>query len=507
VTPELPVVVLCGRPNVGKSSLFNALLKRRVAIVDPTAGVTRDRVMALAERPVGSFQLVDTGGLGLFDEIALKDEVERQIGIALELADLVVFVVDAKEGVSPHDAQIARRLRTLGKPIVLAVNKADGASLERDANLFRRLGFGEPVAVSAIERFNVEELFERILEEISKAGLAAGEPDDEGVAPPIKLAIVGKVNSGKSTFVNRIVGEERVIVSSIAGTTRDAIDAPFEHRGRRFIAIDTAGLRKRRVVENTPDFYGQGRAAEAIRRCDVVVLFVDAERDISQIDKGLAAQVARSSKPLVIAVTKWDLAAAAGRQPEDYTKYLKQQLPLLEFAPVVFVSTHQGLNVHAVLDLVVEVHEQAGHRAATGPINRAVEQAFSMQAPRTGRGKFPKILYATQVGVHPPTIVVFVNDKKMFGDEWARFLANRLREVFPFGEVPVRIWFRERRREPGKPLRTGPVDGASDEEFEGDAVDALGFDEQSLIAEAESFLESGDGDEPEATKPADLDSE
>lgn len=505
---SLPIVVICGRPNVGKSSLFNALMKRRIAIVDPTAGVTRDRVMASLDRYGASFQLVDTGGLGLFDEIQLKDEVERQIGIALDLADLVLFVVDAKDGLLPHDQEIARRLRTLDKPILLVANKADGAVFEREAAQFLRLGLGEPIVASALEKMGIEPLCEAIVDELKRQSLfvpSGGLPDESGViddvgdfdelaldeieaadeafdaaagdAPysdddelaaddegneegdgesddgktaiperPIRLAIVGKVNAGKSTFMNRVVGEERVIVSPLAGTTRDAIDAPFTHRGIDFIAIDTAGLRKRRVVEGTPDFYGVSRAKEAIRRCDVVLLFIDATRDVSQIDKALAQAVAFSSKPVVLCVSMWDVAEQSGRTPDEYLPYLKQQLPLLEFAPIVFLSTHQDFNVDETLEIAADVHAQANFRAPTGLLNRALEQAFATEKPRVSRGKIPHVLYVTQTRVRPPTFVVFVNDKKLFGGEWARFLANRLRDTFPFAEVPLRIHFRERKR-------------------------------------------------------------
>jgi len=482
-------------------------MKRRIAIVDPTAGVTRDRVMASLDRYGASFQLVDTGGLGLFDEIQLKDEVERQIGMALDLADLVLFVVDAKDGLLPHDQEIARRLRTLDKPILLVANKADGAVFEREAAQFLRLGLGEPIVASALEKMGIEPLCEAIVDELKRQSLfvpsggttddlaevddvgdldelaleeieaadeafdaAAGDPsydededelesDEEGVLEdeaekgkteipqrPIRLAIVGKVNAGKSTFMNRVVGEERVIVSPLAGTTRDAIDAPFSHRGIDFVAIDTAGLRKRRVVEGTPDFYGVSRAKEAIRRCDVVLLFIDATRDVSQIDKALAQAVAFSSKPVVLCVSMWDVAEQSGRTPDEYLPYLKQQLPLLEFAPIVFLSTHQDFNVDETLEIAADVHAQANFRAPTGLLNRALEQAFATEKPRVSRGKIPHVLYVTQTRVRPPTFVVFVNDKKLFGGEWARFLANRLRDTFPFAEVPLRIHFRERKR-------------------------------------------------------------
>ncbi|MBI4878211.1 MAG: ribosome biogenesis GTPase Der [Planctomycetes bacterium] len=437
-----PVAVICGRPNVGKSSLFNAMLRRRVAIVDPTAGVTRDRVAARVERTSGAFLLVDTGGIGLFDDVALKDEVESQIEAALCSADLVLLVVDVRDGVLPADEAIARELRILGKPILLVVNKCDGAANERVLGPFYSLGLGEPRAVSALERFGVEALVEDILERLP----CREEPQHEEGDAPIRLAVVGKVNSGKSTLVNLLVGEQRVIVSEMPGTTRDAVDVPFARGGRRFIAVDTAGIRKRRVVEGTADFYAQARASEAIRRSDVVLLLIDAARKFSQIDKGIASEVGRSGKPVVIGVTKWDLARDAGKIPEDYRAYLAQQLPMLDFAPVVFLSAVEDFNVDAALDAVAAVYAQAGYRAPTGPLNRIIEEAETRRFPRVKKSRVPKILYVTQTAVRPPTIIVFVNDRKLFGDEYARYLANRLREQLPFNEVPLRIHFRDRRR-------------------------------------------------------------
>lgn len=439
---NLQTVVICGRPNVGKSSLFNSMLKRRVAIVDPTAGVTRDRVVAELERGNRRAMLVDTGGIGLFDETALKDEVESQIETALNLADLIVFMVDARDGLLPADELIAKELRGLDTPILLVANKCDGISIERELPVFFELGLGEPLALSAQERFGVEDLIEEILERIG----VADDLDGEQPEGPIRLAIVGKVNSGKSTLVNLLVGEERVIVSEVPGTTRDAVDVPFERVGRSFMAIDTAGIRKRRVVEGTADFYGQARANEAIRRSDAVLLLVDASRKISQIDKSIGHTIARSAKPVVIGVTKWDLAAEAGKTTEEYTPYIQQQLPMMEFAPVTFLSALDNFNVNGTLKVVASVYDQAGYRAATGPLNRIVEEASRKRQPRTKKSKMPKILYVTQTGIHPPTIIVFVNDKRLYGDEYGRYLANRLREQLPFDEVPVRIVFRDNRK-------------------------------------------------------------
>lgn len=455
-------VVICGRPNVGKSSLFNAILRRRVAIVDPTAGVTRDRVEARVERPAGAFFLMDTGGIGQFDNALLKDEIERQIQYALDGADLIVLVVDAADGCLPADAEIARRLRQLDKPVVLAANKCDGVQQERASADFLRLGFGDPIAVSARERYGVEELVETIFDHIPEsddeseadAGEAA-DADDPNRA--IRIAIVGKVNSGKSTLMNLLVGSERVIVSPLAGTTRDSIDAPFEWHGRKFVAVDTAGIRKHRAVDGTPDFYSQGRAEESIRRSDVVLFLIDATREISQIDKSIARTVADSARPVVLCITKWDLAQQAGKTPDEYEPYVHQQLHALAFAPVCFMSALTRFNVDAALKTAIDLYVQSSYRVGTGELNRVIEQSESRQVPRVGRGKFPKMYYATQTGVRPPTFVVFVNEGKLFGDEYARYMANRMRQCFPFGEVPLRVFFKERRRtEKGKPNRRSP---------------------------------------------------
>ena len=436
-------IVICGRPNVGKSSLFNALLKRRVAIVDPTAGVTRDRMVAEVVRPYGSFLVVDTGGIGLFDEIALKREVESQIEAALSFADLIAFVVDARDGLLPADEVIAKELRSLNKPILLVANKCDGVSIERELPAFYCLGFGEPLAVSALERYGVENLAEKIVELLPDCR----EPElDDSAGKTIRLAVVGKVNSGKSTLVNLLVGADRVIVSEMPGTTRDAVDVPFERNDQRFVAVDTAGIRKRRVVEGTPDYYAHARSAEAIRRADAVLLLVDASRKISQIDKGIAHSINVQARPVVIGVTKWDLAEAAGRDPDDFLPYIQQQLPMLDYAPVTFLSALTNFNVNATLKVVVSVYSQSAFRSATGPLNRIVEQAAIQRLPRAMGSKFPKILFATQTGIHPPTVVVFVNERKLFDDEYGRYLANRLREQLPFDEVPLRIIFRDRRR-------------------------------------------------------------
>lgn len=448
---KTPTIVLCGRPNVGKSSLFNALLRRKVAIVDPTPGVTRDRVEAVIERRGRALRVVDTGGVGGADAWELLPDVEAQIETALALADLVVLVVDAKEGLTPADREVARRLRRLGRPVVVAANKCDGVRVEREAIEFTALGFGDPVALSARTRRGVEDLVDRVLEQLPEHPEASGEAEDARRERPLRVAVVGKVNSGKSTLVNRLSGEDRVIVSPMPGTTRDAVDVEFELGGRRFVAVDTAGLRKRRVVEGKPDFYAQARAESAILRSQAVVFLLDATREISQVDKAIGRRVAESGRPVVLALSKWDLAEAAGRTLDAFEPYVRRRLPMLDFAPLSALSATEGTGVEETFSLLVELHAQSGHRVGTGELNRVVARAMERRFPRVGRSKVPKLRYVTQTGVHPPTFVVFVNDRRLFGDEYRRYLARRLRVDLPFGEVPLRIVFRDQKREEPAP--------------------------------------------------------
>ena len=437
---SLPRVAIVGRPNVGKSSLFNRLAGGRFSIVEPTAGVTRDRLeceIRIGRRP---FLAIDTGGIGLVDEDGLARHVQAQIGVALASADVIVFVVDARDGVTGPDREIAARFRGIEKPLVLVANKCETRGALLDAGEFHALGLGPPLPVSALEGRGLDDLVRRIVRSLPRADRSARNGRRE---EPMRLAIVGRRNAGKSTLVNSLAREERVIVSEVPGTTRDLVDVPLEFRGRPLVVIDTAGLRKRRSIQHAIDFFSLERASRAIRRADVVLHLFDATADLSEVDKHLAQRVIELHKPCVLAANKWDLAGDA--DPSKFRTYLDRKLPGLSFAPVSFLSAASGFHLEETIALAFELHDQAGERVPTPVLNRALEAARSERVPKS-RGREPRLYYATQSGVRPPTVLVFVNDPSLFGKSYDRFLQNRLREATPWTEIPIRLVYRARAR-------------------------------------------------------------
>jgi GTP-binding protein len=436
----LPVVAIVGRPNVGKSSLLNSLSGRMISIVDPTPGVTRDRVSVICEVDDVYFELVDTGGYGVEDTDELTAHIEQQILYAIDAASLVLFVVDLREGPTPLDREVARLLRRFERDVILVANKADTARSESQVPEFFKLGFGEPMCVSAKHGRGRAELIDRIVEDVREfAGEGPGEP-------VMKIAIVGERNVGKSTFVNALAGHERVIVSEVPGTTRDSIDVRFEREGRPFVAIDTAGVRKKSKLASDVEFYSFIRAQRSIRRADVVLFLIDAARPISQVDKKLGRFIAENDKPVVLVINKWDLAKGRATS-DDYGSYLEKVLPELSYAPVTFVTATAKKNVQATIDVAQALFNQASVRVGTGRLNEALTSALEARRPSAKRGaRFPKIYYATQVDVRPPTIVLFVNDPGLIGQDYRRFLLNRMRESLPFQEIPIRLLFRSHRR-------------------------------------------------------------
>ncbi len=432
----LPIVAIVGRPNVGKSSLLNCVARRRVSIVEPTPGVTRDRVAVVVEHDGVSLELVDTGGIGIHDSDRLEEQVEAQIRFAIDVADVIVFVTDIREGMTPLDREIAAMLHRRGKSVVLVANKADVAKLEPAAAEFYELGFGEAIPVSAAERIQTTTVFDEVVARIPQ------EKREPAPVDQMKLAILGRRNAGKSTLINTIVGEERVIVSEVPGTTRDSVDVRVTRKGKTFLVIDTAGLRKRAKVKDSIEFYGQARTLSSLSRADVVVILLDATEEIGEIDKKLGAMVREASKACLIGVNKWDLAGDA--KTAKFEKYVRYHLPGLEFAPIVYLSAKLGTRVQTVVDSAFTLFRQSNERVTTGKLNRVVEGAERVRRPAPRRNVLPKMFYATQTGVNPPKILLFVNDPALFTKEYRRYLENVFRKELPFTAVPIRIVFRKR---------------------------------------------------------------
>ena len=435
----LPVVGIIGRPNVGKSSLLNAVAGRRIAIVHDKPGVTRDRIQTEVAHEDRTFILIDMGGIGIVDDHALDDEVEMQINAALTSSDVIAFVVDVRDGITPLDEAVADVLRRQNKPTVVIANKVDGEQLVHEAHIFESFGLGSPFPVSAQQVLGIGPAMSAVCEALPPR-TDAERPSEEGET---RIAFVGQRNAGKSTLLNALAGEERVIVSEIPGTTRDAVDVQVSFGDRKFTAIDTAGIRKIRKLQDSVEYYSQIRAHESITRADVVLHLIDATKEISQVDKKIADAVMTARRPCVLVINKWDLAEHV--ETEKYLAYFATRLPLWHFAPVVFVSAKDRTRLREMVDVAFDLHDQAAERVATPHLNKVVEQASAVRGPRVSRGKYPKIYYATQVGTSPPWVVLFVNDPALFKDDFRRFLANRFREAFPFPEIPVRVSFRKRK--------------------------------------------------------------
>ncbi|MBA4066233.1 MAG: ribosome biogenesis GTPase Der [Isosphaera sp.] len=434
----LPLVAIVGRPNVGKSSLFNWLAGRRISIVDPAAGVTRDRVTTVVEAGGRYFELSDTGGIGIVDVDDLTADVERQIQVAIDSAAVVVFVVDVRDGVTPLDQDVADRLRAIRKPVVLVANKADTEKLGQGAGEFFALGYGEPLAVSADQKIGKDELFDAVVARL---------PPDTGEGPPedaaLKLAVVGRRNVGKSTFINSLAEAERVIVSEVPGTTRDSVDVRFERDGKSFVAIDTAGVRKKTMLATGVEFYSTHRAERSIRRADVVLQFFDARHRVGRVDKQLAGYIVAENKPAIFVVNKWDLVKHA-MTTDKMAEYVRKMFPMLDHVPIAFVTAKSGKNVLRLLQLAVQLHKQAGTRVTTGDLNRVIRAAVEASSPPMSGNRMPKVFYATQIGVHPPTVVLFTNGPELFDDTYVRYLTKVLRDNFPFPEVAIKVVLRDK---------------------------------------------------------------
>lgn len=440
---SVPQVAIVGRPNVGKSSLLNWLAHKRVSIVDPMAGVTRDRVTYLMHHRGRYFELVDTGGIGIVDVGELSQEVDRQIQIALEQADAIVFVVEGPAGITPLDRQVSQRLRRIDKPKLLVINKCDSPKLDLEVAEFYGLCEGPAVITSVVGNRHQEELLDAIVRILPPPHPAEAEEGARLVhEPELKLAIVGRRNVGKSTFINQLAQTERMIVSEIPGTTRDSVDVRFELDGKAFVAIDTPGVRKRKSLANDVEWYGLARAKRSIRRADVVLMFFDSTQPISRVDKQLVSEIRDEYKPCVFVVNKWDLAPE--KRTDVWADYLVKNFPDMRYVPVAFITAKDGRNIKKLINLTQSISKQARQRVSTGVLNRLVRQAVQKWPPPLRQNRTPRVLFATQVATEPPTIVLKVNDAVLFDESWKRYLLGVFRDQLPFKEVPLKVYYRSR---------------------------------------------------------------
>lgn len=432
-----PLVAVVGRPNVGKSTLFNKLVGKRVSIVEDVEGVTRDRLYCDTDWCGKAFTLIDTGGLDVRSDDEMLSHIREQAKVAVDIADCILFVVDGRAGVTSNDREVASFLRRSGKPIVLAVNKLDNNEVDKTYD-FYELGIGEPFAVSAVQGKGLGDLLDAVTEHLS-------EFDGEGEDDVLDIAIVGKPNAGKSSLTNKILGYDRVIVSNIAGTTRDAIDTPFERDGVRYNLIDTAGIRKKSSVDRGVEQYSVLRALAAVRRADVVFVVIDSADGVTEQDVKICGYVHEQGKPSVIVMNKWDAVEKDTHTSAIMTKQLAAQLKFMDYFVAVYVSAMTGQRVEKLLAEARNVYEQASRRVTTSVLNDVVRDAILAVEPPSDNGRRLKVLYATQSDVCPPTFVFFVNDEKLVHFSYRRYLENSLRKAFEFRGTPIRLVFRNRR--------------------------------------------------------------
>ena len=436
-----PLVAIVGRPNVGKSTLFNKLIGRRLSIVEDTPGVTRDRIYADAEWLTHSFTLIDTGGIEPASEDIIAVQMRRQAELAIETADVIIFLVDGREGMTAADEEVAAMLRRSNKPVVLAVNKLDAPKYNDAIYEFYALGLGDPVIVSAGQGLGLGDMLDEVCAHFPPEAQEEGEH-------PLNIAVVGKPNVGKSSLVNAILGEERCIVSNIPGTTRDAVDTLFTVDGEPFVLVDTAGIRRKRAVEDeTIERYSVIRSLAAVRRADVVLIVVDAEQGLSEQDVKIAGYVHEEGKPSVLVVNKWDLIEKDTNTMNQFKKDMQVDLAFMDYVPFLFLSAKTGQRVNKLLGAAKESYAQSIRRITTGTLNDIVNEAISMTEPPAMSGKRLKIYYATEVSVQPPTFVIFVNDEALVHFSYKRYMENYFRKTFGFAGTPIKIIFRTRGKE------------------------------------------------------------
>jgi len=434
-----PTVAIVGRPNVGKSTFFNYIIGKRISIVQDEPGVTRDRVYAEASWRGRTFSLVDTGGIEPESEDIIISQMREQANIAINVADVIIFLTDIKQGVTAADKDIALMLKKSKKKVILVCNKADNyGKTQDDIYEFYNLGLGDPYPVSSVNAIGIGDVLDAIYENFPEK---TEDEDDE----TIKVAIIGKPNVGKSSLVNKILGENRVIVSNIAGTTRDAIDSNFENEFGKYVFIDTAGIRRKSKVEEQIEKYSVMRSLLAVERADVCILMIDANEGVTEQDAKIAGEAHEAGKAVIIAVNKWDEYEKDDHSTEKYKKEIYNKLSYLSYAPIIFISAKTGQRVHKLFEMINMVASQNAMRVSTSVLNQVLNEAIAIVQPPTDKGKRLKIYYMTQASTKPPTFVVFVNDKKLFHFSYERYLINQIRKEFTLTGTPVRMIVRERK--------------------------------------------------------------
>ncbi|EON72877.1 ribosome biogenesis GTPase Der [Lysinibacillus sphaericus] len=432
-----PVVAIVGRPNVGKSTIFNRIVGERVSIVEDIPGVTRDRIYSSAEWLTHDFNIIDTGGIEIGDEPFLE-QIRQQAEIAIEEADVIIFMTNGREGVTAADEQVAKILYKTKKPVVLAVNKIDNPDMREMIYDFYALGFGEPWPISGSHGLGLGDLLDECAKHFPQ------EDEEQYGEEVIKFSLIGRPNVGKSSLVNAFLGQDRVIVSDIAGTTRDAIDTPYEYDEQEYVIIDTAGMRKKGKVYETTEKYSVLRALRAIERSDVVLVVLNAEEGIQEQDKKIAGYAHEAGKAVIIVVNKWDAIEKDEKTMNFYTHQIREHFLFLDYAPIIFVSANTKQRVHQILPIIQRVSENHAMRIQSSILNEVIEDAVARNPAPTDKGRRLRLYYATQVAIKPPTFVIFVNETELMHFSYERFLENRIRETFDFEGTPIRLITRAR---------------------------------------------------------------
>lgn len=432
------ILCIVGRPNVGKSTLFNRIVGKKIAITEDQPGVTRDRIYSEGEWLGNYFTVIDTGGLEPENEDTMMNNIQKQAQVAIETADVILFVVDGIEGLTSTDREIATILRRSGREVIVAVNKIDNPKNASNMYEFYELGFGEPMTISSEQSLGLGDLLDEVVKYFPEEKMDSEEEDS------IKVTLIGKPNVGKSSLINNILGEERVIVTNIPGTTRDAIDSHFEYEENKYVFIDTAGLRRKRSIDENVERYSVIRTLTAVDRADICILVIDALEGITEQDTKIAGYAHDNGKAMIIAINKWDLVEKENSTYREFEKSIRETLGFMTYAPIVFISALTGQRIPKLMDLLNVVNNNYNLRISTGVLNDIINQAVLMNQPPSEKGRRCKIYYGTQVSVQPPTFVIFINDKELMHFSYERYLENQIRTHFGFIGTPIKLEFRQK---------------------------------------------------------------